>query len=386
MAGQISKGEAGWVLDARAMGRQTVTSSSRAVLERLGEFWRADAVGAILLGFRLPRDHSTLYGVDHGHFQDGLLHPEDVEPQRFLPDIASAFREHQELNDDLLFTITPWWGIPWAEAIMGCPIWVRGGTIWAESYLETWDGIDELGEPENNAWVSTLLEALRLLVDSAAGRYAVGPAVLRGPADTAAALRGTERFYLDLYDNPKKVERLLRRCTEVILRVSQLQMEIIPPFYGGASNYMGVWAPGRNVVISDDLAAFMSPAFYRTFLEVHHRRLTEAFPWTLIHLHATGLGFLDHLLAMPGLDGVQIVIEPSGPSVSQLIPTLRKVQARKRVVLVANKSEDMHDEDLFQVIEALCTGSLFVIVERSSVAEAQGLLSRVRHHFPASVD
>ena len=59
-----------------------------------------------------------LHAVGHGR----LISPEHVRPQLFLPYVEESFQRHTELCTDIIQPFAPGFGIPWVEAILGCPV------------------------------------------------------------------------------------------------------------------------------------------------------------------------------------------------------------------------------------------------------------------------
>ena len=97
----------------------------------------------------------------------------------------------------------------------------------------------------SNSWYLKLLELTDALVRHAHGRYPVTQTLMRGPADLAVALRGHERFCLDLYDQPEPAGQLAQRCTDIWIQVAQAHLARIPAFHGGYTPpRLEVWAPG----------------------------------------------------------------------------------------------------------------------------------------------
>ncbi len=65
------------------------------------------------------------------------LQPQDVRLERFLPDYERLWRLHRDVDDDFFYVGSAYWGIPWLEAILGCPIVAGQATCWAEPCLES---------------------------------------------------------------------------------------------------------------------------------------------------------------------------------------------------------------------------------------------------------
>ena len=50
------------------------------------------------------------------------LDPPDVRFSPFAADYESLYQSHQAADDDFFYVGSAYWGIPWLEAILGCPV------------------------------------------------------------------------------------------------------------------------------------------------------------------------------------------------------------------------------------------------------------------------
>ena len=65
----------------------------------------------------------------------GSLGPEQIRPEMFLPYVEGWFEYQSGLQGDVIQPFTPAFGIPWVEAVVGCPVSARPGSLWAEPCL-----------------------------------------------------------------------------------------------------------------------------------------------------------------------------------------------------------------------------------------------------------
>jgi hypothetical protein len=87
----------------------------------------------------------------------------------------------------------------------------------------------------------------------------------------------------------------------------------------------------------------------------------EAFDYVVIHLHSIGLHVVDDLLSLDRLAGIQVLVDPSGPSVGELIPELAKIQGRKPLIVEGEFAE----EEVNLLLSNLSPAGLFVGARRS---------------------
>ena len=105
--------------------------NTKALSEKLARhrsLWNLEEMDRPLITFRLLMEGMELY---HGAatLPDGLLRPDQVDPEAFLPDYDRQWQMHEEMGHDGVYCATPFWKIPWIEAIIGCPIRISGDSI-----------------------------------------------------------------------------------------------------------------------------------------------------------------------------------------------------------------------------------------------------------------
>jgi len=107
----------------------------------------------------------------------------------------------------------------------------------------------------------------------------------RGPLCTAAFVRNTTDFMMDLITQPDKAHRLIGLCTEMIIEWLKAQAEIIK-------------ATCEGIFILDDIVGFINEAHYLEFAHPYLKRICDAFPtdWIKIYHNDAGINAcLDHL-------------------------------------------------------------------------------------------
>lgn len=130
-----------------------------------------------------------------------------------------------------------------------------------------------LPDPARDGLLPLFLDATRLAAREV-GEEACIVATIRGPLNIAGQIRGIQELMFDLIDQPSYARELLAFANEVAI------------LYGRA-----VAAAGAHVIaIGEALAspAFISPAYYRTFMRELHTALCAA-------INATGAASLLHI-------------------------------------------------------------------------------------------
>lgn len=286
------------------------------------------------LGQRFPRLSSTLSA--------GPVQPDDIDIPLFLADCDGLYAAHRGLGD-IPYVSAPFVGVPWLEAILGCPVmYSPTGGFWAEPCAGELDSL-AVTPPGDSPWTRKLLEIMQALVAQSRGRYPVAPTLMRGPSDLMAALRGTGQLPMDLLDAPEAAARLAGRCADTWLEIGQAQLALIPESahgYLAGDAALRAWTPDKLLWLQEDAMAVLSPALYREFFLPLDRRLAAAVPCVAFHLHGSALWAVDDLVEVEDLDVIELNFEDAACDVDGTFAGWQKIQARKPLVIWRKYADD----------------------------------------------
>ncbi len=306
-------------------------------------FWQREPVESPVLGNK--RVNAFVLGDYEFSVRDRPLRPEDVEVPRVL-EWADALYSACDgfLDGELVWGAPPLPGVPWMEAILGCPIWVSQSSrsLWAAPCLDDWDALEHVLPLAANPWYAKLMELTEAMVRHANGRYPITQTLMRGPADLAVALRGHARLAFDLYDHPDEVKHVVRRCSDLWIEIARAQFALMPPFDGGyPAPRLEVWAPGQLIRVEEDATILFSPRAYSEFFQESDRRIASSFDFSILHTHSANWKLVTSLLEIPELSAVQMIFDPSGPSVAEMLPVLKRVQECGKALLITHELSDV---------------------------------------------
>ncbi len=315
-------------------------------------FWQRERVESPICGNK--RVNAFVLGDYEFSVRDRPLRPEDVEIPRVLAWADALYAAGDSfLDGELVWGAPPFPGVPWMEAILGCPIWVsqESRSLWAAPWLDDWDALEHVVPLSANPWYVRLIELTEAMVRHADGRYPITQTLMRGAADLAVAVRGHARLALDLYDDPDKVKHLVRRCTDLWIEVARAQFAVLHPFDGGyPAPRLEVWAPGQLIRVEEDATILFSPQAYREFFQECDRRIAASFDFSILHTHSANWKLVAGLLEIPELSAVQVIFDPSGPSVAEMLPILKRVQECGKALLITH---ELSDEGLAPLLNEL---------------------------------
>lgn len=342
-----------------------------AAIARNLAFWRGGQTDRPLVGVYLGG-----YMVDDVYLvasEGDLLQPQQLVPERFFDLLAERCKAANRLDQDLIRPVSPLNYVPWLEAILGCPIRVHSQSCWAEPLLAEDEPLETLQIGRSEAWRDVGLAFMRAIVEWSDGRFPVAGLFLRGPADVISAMLGTERMCHEFYDHPQQIHRLARLCAETWIEVWRLICEYIPPYRGGYVN-AGRWlySPGRCAYFSEDATSIISSQLYREFFLPYNQLIASAFPYGYIHRHSVSAHNLTALLDLETPWAIEVSMDPTGPSVSEMLPIFRQIQERGRPLIVFGLEDEA---DVAELTSNLSPRGLCVIVLAYTEEQAEALLA-----------
>ena len=255
------------------------------------------------------------------------------DAEAFKADYLRMHEAWSKIDHDIVFTTTPFPGIPWMEAILGCEVSSTGSSFVAHS---THQAIEELHLQNviHKAWLRKYLEFTEMLQELGQDKFPVGQPIMRGPTDIVGTILGQTELVYAFYDHPEKITTLLHNAVDRFLEVMREQKKRIQDFYGGyAIGFYDLWCPGDCIWYQDDLNALFSPNLYEQYIYNTHKRLARSAEYTMFHLHPASFYVVDYLLEIEELNAIQINKDVGGPSVEEMLPVFQKVQQEKNLVL-----------------------------------------------------
>ncbi len=271
----------------------------------------------------------------------GPISPELIDPDLFLPYVERCYRRESRLVSDVITPFAAAFGVPWVEAIAGCPVVAHPGSLWAEPIIEGYASRRPIILDRDNPWLRKLIDFTRALVKLADGRFPVALPQMRGPLDVLAAMRTPQQMSIDLIEVPHEVTRVLGELTDLWIGIAQAVLEVIPPFHGGYCTRMKMWGPGWAVTPQNDTSALISPRMYEQLVLPFDRQIVDRFPYHSFHMHSTEHHQIDVLLTLRRLTAIQLTLEHTlgGPALDVTLAAARRVLGKKPLLLVALDTE-----------------------------------------------
>lgn len=314
----------------------------QSILQRHHAFWERRAVDRPLV-LALPERRWSprpypLRGGGKTHDARRIL-PEEMDIDR----LAGVGEPACPIFDgDLVNSAGCSYPAAWLEAVAGCPIYASAyGCVAKPAVASLAEALDRFAVADclRSSWLAVMDALLRRAHEGAGGRLAVQQCHLRGVIDLLAAYLGEELLCTSVIDAPEELAVLAEQMTELHLALARWEHARRIPWYGGSVSCWKLYAPGPVLDYQIDASSLFSPAVYREHFLEYDRRVVQAFPYTLIHLHSVGLQHLDTVLDLEALGAVEISLDREAMPWDReaMLHRCRRVQERGKSLLISGE-------------------------------------------------
>lgn len=332
-----------------------------------------------LLGFFLGSEYPVhRYNAAKSIPENIYLTPNHFNIDTYLDDFDHLFEKHEECGGDFIWSASTFWGIPWIEASIGCPIILSNyssGSIHAEP-IPTFKGSEDIPEFSiNNKWVKKAIEFLESASKRSNGRYPLATTRMRGISDLLSLLYGVENLIYAMIEEPDEVKSVAGKLTDFWIQFGRMQIDRIPEFHGGiGSFYYNNWAPKGTIWHQEDAAALLSPDLYDTFIREWDEKIVNAFDGCIMHQHSNGYFPYESYIKMNFI-ALELHIDTGGPSAESLKPIYNKIMEHKPLIIWG----DIPEQNLNWIFSNLPPEGLAVITVVENASDAQRLWEKYVH-------
>jgi hypothetical protein len=343
-------------------------------LARHRAFWSLEPADRPLLGaFTGGYTYPIIYDVaGEGDF---LTPAHFGRPAAFFDYLERELCDTARVETDCYVPISVLYGVPWMEACLGLPVQVQAGLFWPHALLAEDEPLERLTLTLRQDWLDALCGFMAGVVAQFGESHPIAPPFLRGPADLLTAVMGTARACLEWHDQPEAMLRLAGTCADAWRSVATAVSRLIPPFCGGyVNNARYLWSPARCAYTSEDSTTFLSPATFRRCLLPADLRIAESFPYGFMHRHSVSQHNIPDLLGLPAGWAIEVTLDPTGPSIEELLPLFRRLQGARRPLILFGVRDA---GELRALTESLSPSGLCLILQTDTPAQAEAILREV---------
>lgn len=321
-------------------------------------FWARKSGFGPLMGFAPNSRIFPLQNIDIQH--EGVFEPNDLTEDiiKSEANLAPAF-----FPDDSLFPCKiPMEPLEWSQAYLGSKLFVssKTKTVWTTQYERLPDSVEEMQSQLKPEWREKLVHCTNANLKALQAQLFISESLLRGPADCLEAIIGATEMCLWILDDPKKVATFMDWITERVIELHKAQLNVMPRYHGGTFNRYRIWGAGENIVTQADVSNLMSPYHFRYLFVPAYQKLLKCFDTTTIHFHSCAFQHVDALMEIEELDAIEWGMDPTGPTLEDMIPVFNQILEKKCVILMNIRA----DEEVKMLLDKLPHEGLCIIKRR----------------------
>lgn len=315
----------------------------------------------------------------------GLLSEEFLAKHAYDLGIQTALWEahqilgNQTLDDDGIPGDAPDFGVgSTASLFTGGHVQFEEHTSYSlDTFIKTWDDIDKLTFDPNNRWVQYDVQYWKGFASAYTGG-ASSPHFFRSPLDFANDLRGNQIF-VDMYDAPDELDRLLTRCTDMIIDTANYIREQVPLLTETPS---GIWGMATSdpdiIVINGDPVDLISTEMGERFNHPHIERIAREAGRVFFHHHTLGVSRVTSVAKMEGMWVQNFIYDPKAPKVLDIINDDWIAASHRAPIDICQPITEAADIDA--VLDTLAPGRFIVHCYCEKLDDVNNLVAKIRSY------
>ncbi|MBN2304275.1 MAG: hypothetical protein JXQ72_07360 [Anaerolineae bacterium] len=247
-------------------------------------------------------------------------------------------------------------------------------TSWSVPLVRKWDDIARLRLDMDGEYFTKLDELTRIALERCPGQFLVGYTDLHPGVDCVAAWRDPAQLCLDMIEAPEKVEEMIEIAIRDFETVFDHFDSMLKEHRQLSVSWMGIPTFGRRHIPSCDFSALISPRLFKRFCLPVLEREVQSMTHNIFHVDGKGVArHIDTIMDVPGVHAIQWVqgVGDDLP-IMQWVPFIKKIQARKPVIVDLNKRE------LDAFMEAIRPEGIFLWVATDSEDEELALIEKIK--------
>ena len=319
-------------------------SDPRTLVNRHSTFWRCANATALVAKIPQPYWGGKPYPLrGRGVTEPTAIMPDDVDIDRLLG--VDCPLPHW-VQDDLIESIGNIFPTAWMEAVIGCSIHASAfGCVAKSPNVDLRKAAEDFSVDAalDSKWLALMVRVLERAREYAHDQLAVRQWHMRGVVDMLAAYLGEAALCTAAYDSPDALHTLADKFAETWIAVARRGLELRQRWNAGYVSMWRVFAPEPLIDYQIDASGLFSTKMYAEHFLDADRKVLQAFPYSVVHTHATGLRHVASLIAIPELGGIEINLDRETGiwDKESVLATCRTIQAHnKPLVLWGELSAD----------------------------------------------
>ncbi len=303
--------------------------------ERLRAWWDHEVVDRPCIGFYYPRPNVPFKGIFD--FWYLAKNPDDIKG--FLDDFEGKSQSLYFGAENLPYAYINYGPMNMAS-IFGAETKFQSNTVWYSKPTHVDEIVSLLERAElnaNNPWYARFLRSFEYAAQRAKNDYCITMPDISGVLDTLLMFLGPTNIILTMKRKPELIDTCRAIILEKTLKFYADIQKIVARHCDGFTCWLNVWCPKIWYPIQCDLAYMLSPAFFKRFVLPDVIATADSLEHAIYHLDGVGqLPFLDDLLAVDSLDGIQWVpgAGKEAKGHEKWLPIYKKIQAAGKNIVI----------------------------------------------------
>ena len=254
----------------------------------------------------------------------------------------------------------------------GCELKFGEVTSWAEHIL------DDLNDPVELDWENKYLKKLdsltKLALEMNENRYLVGYSDLHPGLDWLGAIRDGQKMFMDMYDNPERMEELLAQCSDDFLKLFDHYHNMLVENGQLSVTWMEIPSLGKLHIPSCDFGAMISPKQFERFAYPYLARETTYMTHNIFHLDGKQVAnHTDMILELPNVQAIQWV-QGMGEDlpIMQWVPFIKRLRAGGKSVVV-----DLNISELEPFMQEMAPEGLLLCIATDSEDQEKEIIKKL---------
>jgi len=304
---------------------------------RHSAFWRRANTTALVAKMPQPYWGGKPYPLRGREVSEPTaITPDDVDIDRLLG--VDRPLPHWA-QDDLIESVGNIFPTAWMEAVIGCSIHASAfGCVAKSPNVDLREAAKNFSMDAalNSEWLALMVRLLDRARECAHNQLAVRQWHMRGIVDMLAAYFGEAALCTAAYDSPDALHTLADKFAETWIAVARRGLELRQRWNAGYVSAWRVYAPEPLIDYQIDASSLFSTKMYVKYFLDADRKVLQAFPYSIVHTHATGLRHVASLTAIPELGGIEIHLdrETGVWDKESILATCHTIQARNKTLVL----------------------------------------------------
>lgn len=325
--------------------------------QRMDAWWNHEVLDRPVLAYTHPKPNVPLKAwPDHWHL---AKHHDDIKG--YLDQFEAAI-VGTEFGGERFPVLNPNFGAGVFACVFGADSVFKSDTTWFYKDGVTLDTIIPLLENAefnmNNPWYARLVKITEYAAKRAKDQYMIATTDYGGILDILASFLSPKDIFYAMKNKPGIIDTCRAIIMEKSFKLFDVLAGTIKEHCHGTSAWMGIWDRQVWYPLQCDFSYMLSPRWFKRFVLPDIVAQCKHLDHAIYHLDGVNqLPFLDDLLAIPELTGIQWVPGSGKPPMADetWLPVYKKIQAAGKNIVM-----DAAPEDIMKVYRALDPKGLYV--------------------------